>query len=241
MEQDKLDDLFRNIIQENQEDLNEAELNSKESVWDRLDIHKKGSPFPFWKIAAALLFLIFSGAMIFNSYNRQQEKNRYIQLETELRQTKAALLATEAQLSDSKEALQKSTSSIVKSVEVDSKEKAPSRYTTIERVVTIHDTLWIEKAQKVNEVIKLVTDTVFIEVPTTAPSQWVNETSKEEKAIAIDEEIKEIKKKKTPSKVEFVFGKKPLPKRSIKINSFSKEGELARKKDNNLITIPFNN
>jgi len=243
MEQDKLDDLFRNIIREDDTALNEEERASKEVVWNRLELPKKKSRLDFWKIAAAILFLLLSGTMALLMNHQQMEGQRFSHLELELKKTKHALHLLEGKLNESEIALNENLKSTIENSKIETTDNSIPESKTIEKIVMIHDTIWIGKNIKINEHVRLVKDTVFIEVPAKSPAQWVNETIKEE---SIEEEIdkkKITKKKKYPSKVEFVFGKKPLAKPKQKLDLFLNESEFAKKekKKGDLITIPINN
>ena len=165
MEQDKLDNLFRNIIREDQSGLNKDERVSKEVIWNRLELPKKKSNFHFWKIAAAVLFLLLSATMALMLNNKQEEGERYSRLKMELEDTKNALFSLEEKLNESEKSFPEKDKSNIENPIVTTNYQASKEKEIIEKVVIVHDTIWIEKDQKNNQNVRLVRDTIFIKVP----------------------------------------------------------------------------
>ena len=250
MEHDDLDKRFRDLIQNDDSEMNDQERDSKEAIWGEIVTPKKERRiFPFWQIAAAVLLLLLGGTSWFFTNKFNNQKQHFAQLEKELLETKKSLETTQQAFAnlDASNNIDLENNTIPKInqpkelVEILKKEY-------VEKVVYVSDTVFLEKnilpnfsADKTEEKIQLVRDTVYIEVPAKQPTRLVDLETKEK---TLKENFS--KKKKKPNKLEFVFGKKPLQKPAKKsplilIN----ESEVVRKTDkntkSNVITIPINN
>jgi len=243
MEHNDLDKLFRDMIHNDDSDLSKPEQDSKVEVWDQLDLPNKSKrvAFPFWKIAAAVLFLLLGGTswMMINNINQQEEK--YVKLEQEYLEIKNSLLAVEEKLNQTKPTVNNEKMNTAPTEAIAQINTSPTlQKEYIDRLVPVYDTIWIEKIIQPNENIKLVRDTVFIEVEAKSPAKW---TSLENNPKSSEDSIS---KKKRPSKVEFVFGKKDLKKPEQKQSIFLFDSEVAekpkkKKRKNRIFSIPNNN
>ena len=108
----------------------------------------------------------------------------------------------------------------------------------IEKLVFIHDTIWMEPDLVLAEARTTIRDTVYIEVPAAPNSDWVNEEE-----VITPSKNKELVKAPQPSSVEFIFGKKPLKKLNQDQGVFILESGIVKKTEkhnNGLITLPIN-
>lgn len=235
MEHNELDDLFRKSIQGDDSDLNEKELASKKNIWETLEPPRKKRIFPFWKVAAAVLFLMLGGMSWFFSKKINQQQNDFTQLEERYNNIKTSLDFAQNALRN------KSTTIAQQKVNVLPKEKKKDVHVIekkeyVDRVVFVSDTVFLEKNNNPEEKIKLVRDTIYIEVPVKAPSKMV------ELEIPNEGLEETVKRKKKPSKVEFVFDKKALEKPKQKRRYFNvKDTDVASKKKKRKPIIPINN
>ncbi len=240
MEHNEMDDLFRKIIKEDNTELNDQERASKIDIWNEIEVPSRKRNFHFWKIAAAILLLLWGGTGWFFSKKINHEKYAYTQLQNNYEEVKNKL--TSLELADYNEAIankiEKENSK--ESDEITETSIAPIiQKEVIEKIVLVHDTIFINQNISPKQLVQMVKDTVFIEVPIKAPFKMTElKNEKEQKP-------KNQPTPKTPSKIEFVFGKKPLKKptqqnRLIIIN----ENEVAKKTtktNSSLIKIPIKN
>ena len=238
MEHNDLGKLFRDMIQKDESGLTKEELTSKTEICDQLDLPSKGKlvTFPIWKLAAGILFLLLGGSLWMMQSNLKSQATEFANLEQEYELLKNNLAAVEQKLIkensrvDLQETNIKPTKEIIKTNTIFEKE-------FIDRIVAVRDTLWMEKMVNTPKNIQLVRDTIFIEVPAKSPARW---TSLESKTPVVNDSIS---KKKRPSKVEFVFGKKELKRQEEKQSIFLKT-EVAKKskkkKGNPIFLNPHN-
>lgn len=250
MEHDDLDKRFRDLIQGDDSYLNEQERNTKEAIWNQIDKPQKEKRiFPFWQIAAAALLLLLIGTSWLFSNKIKNQNLHFSALQKELLETKNSLETvqqefTKLELTTNNKLKNNTLSKVNQAKEV--VEVLKTEY--VENVIYIRDTLFLEKNILPQERIKLIRDTVFIEVPAKQAKRFAGldtkeETSKEKSSVS-DPSKRLIKNKS--QKIEFVFGKKTLDKPGQKSPYFLiNETELAKKtdKDNksNLFIIPINN
>ena len=250
MEHDDLDKKFRDLLQNDNAELNEQERLSKEAIWEEIATPKTEKRiFPFWQIAAAVLLLLLGGtSWVFTNKINLQEQH-FAELQKELLETKKSLQTVQqdfAQLESTNN--YKIENNTIPKVNPTKEVVEVLKKEYIENVVYVRDTVFLEKnilpnlsAEKPEENIRLVRDTVFIEVPAKQPARLVDLEKQEE---SLQEKI--LKKKKKSQKMEFVFGKKPLEKPAKKNPLiFLNESEVAKKTNENpkrnVITIPINN
>lgn len=241
MEHNEMDDLFRKIIKNDNSDLQKDEVISKKTIWNELEVNQSKKMYPFWRIAAIILFFLWGGTAWFFSNKLNHEKNIFAQLESHHEEVKNSLSAIQEEL----ESFQFSNNQNynedktemeipIKSQEVESPPIA--KIEVIEKIKLVHDTIFIQPNITTQEIVQIVRDTVFITIPETGETKLANKE---------DQLIPEKMPTPTPSKIEFVFGKKPLKKptqqnKLIIIN----ENEVAKKtskKNSNLISIPLKN
>lgn len=237
MEHDDLDKRFRDLIQNDDVHLNEQELNSKEAIWERMDKpQKERRVLPFWQIAAAVLLLLLGGTSWFFTNKIDQQNQYYAAVQKELLATKNSLQTVQQEFAKLAPATNnKFENNMFPKVNQPREVVEVLKKEYIEQVVYVRDTVFLVKHILPQEKIKLVRDTVIIEVPTKQPTRFVD----------LETPPKRQKKKKS-QKMEFVFGKKQLNKPTQKsplilIN----ETEVAKKTDknnkSNVFTIPINN
>jgi len=257
MEHDELDKRFRDLIQNDNSEMNEQERLSKEAIWEEIDSPKKERRVfssalwadRFWQIAAAVLLLLLGGTSWFFINKINSQELHFAELQKELLETQNSLQTVQhdfAQLELTNKLNFKNNTPTELNQPKEVVEVLKKEF--IEKVVYVNDTVFLEKnilpslsADKAEERIQLVRDTVYIEIPAKQPARLVDLEKKE--ATPKD---KFSKKKKKSQKMEFVFGKKTLEKPAkrnplILING----SEVAKKTDknikNNVITIPINN
>lgn len=240
MEHNEMDKLFRDIINNDKSELKEEEIISKENIWNELDVPNRKRKFHFWKIAAVILFFLWGGTAWFFTNKINQEKQFSNQLEKSYDEVKNSLSSIQIQLEQTKintkgENLEPNISDIKEEFStIPTPEKE-----IIEKLVFVNDTIFINESIPLEQLVQVIKDTVFIEVPIQAPIKISQ--NENEKEIPNEKNLKE----KMPSKIEFVFGKKPLKKptqqnKLIIIN----ENEVAKKTNktnSNLISIPIKN
>ncbi len=240
MEHNEMDDLFRKMIKEDISELNDQERVSKIDIWNELDVPSRKRNFHFWKIAAAILLLLWGGTGWFFSNKINHKKQEFTQLQNNYEEVKNKLTSLEFTY--------KSEELANKIIKENLKEPNKTTETStipviqkevIEKIVLVHDTIFINQNISPKQLVQVVKDTVFIEVPVKAPFKMTELKNKKEQSP------KYQPKPKTPSKIEFVFGKKPLKKpilqnKLIIIN----ENEVAKKTtktNSSLIKIPIKN
>jgi len=241
MEPNELDKLFRDVIHNDASELSPKEKKSKSEIWEQLDLPNKDTAvsFPFWKIAAGILFLLLGGSIGIMLNNLNQQKTKFAQLEQDFQAVKNELFEVEQKLATTEKLMNASQSETIPT------ELIPTTNTIIEkelvdRIVSVRDTVWVEKIVSAKEKIRLVRDTVFVEVPAKSPARW---TSHETKTPVKKDSIQQ---KKRPSKVEFVFGKKEMKKPVQKESIFLWKTDVAKKtkkkkRKNAIFSIPDNN
>ncbi len=240
MEHNEMDELFRKIIKEDNTGLTDQERVSKVDIWNELDVPSRKRNFHFWKIAAVIMFLLWGGTAWFFSKKINHKKQAYTQLQNNYEKVKDKLTSLELTYNNnaitnkiekvnSNESNRITGNSVVPTIQKE----------VIEKIVLVRDTIFINQNISPKQLVQVVKDTVFIEVPVKVPFKMTELKNKKE----------QIPKKqptpKTPSKVEFVFGKKPLMKptqqnKLILIN----ENEVAKKTtktNSSLIKIPIKN
>jgi hypothetical protein len=240
MEHNEMDDLFRKIINEDNTELNDQERISKVDIWNELEMPSRKRNFHFWKIAAVILLLLWGGTGWFFSKKINHKKLAYTQLQNNYEEVKNKLSSLE--LTDNNEAtankIEKENS--IESDEITETTIAPIiQKEFIEKIVLVHDTIFINQNISPKQVVQIVKDTVFIEIPVKAPFKMTGLKNKKEQTP------NKQPTPKTPSKIEFVFGKKPLkkPTRQNKLIIIN-ENEVAKKTkktNSSLIKIPIKN
>ncbi|MCP3932034.1 MAG: hypothetical protein GY705_23420 [Bacteroidetes bacterium] len=206
MEHNKLDALFRNMIRNDDTGLNEQEIISKENVWNQLDVFARKGRFHFWKVAAVVLFLLLGGT----SWMMIMQQEKFALLQQDFLNAKNALAVIENKLSETTVSKNNNLTALSDNKEPETITSTKLQKEYIEKLIYVRDTIWTEKNAPPIENIKFVRDTIFIKVPTTAPTKWAK--------LEVPE-TNMAKKQKQPSKVEFVFGKKPF-KKPIQKNNF---------------------
>jgi len=235
MEHNELDDLFKKSIQGDDSVLNEKELASKKNIWEALEPPQRKRVFPFWKMAAAVLLLILGGASWFFSKKINQQQKDFTQLEERYNNIKTSLDFVQKELEKTNSSLAQQKINILPK-ESSQEKNIITQKEFVDRVVYVSDTVLVENEIISNEKVQLVRDTIYIEVPVKAPSIMV-ELEKPNEGI---EET--VKKKKRPSKVEFVFDKKALEKPKQKRKYINvKDTDVANKKKKRKSIIPINN
>ena len=240
MEHNKMDDLFRKIIKEDNTELNDQERASKIDIWNELEVPSRKRNFHFWKIAAAILLLLWGGTAWFFSNKINHDQLAYTQLQINYEEIKDKL--TTLEFTYKEEAIEnKIEKENLKELDeiVEASNTPIIQKEVIEKIVLIHDTIFINQNISPKQLVKVVKDTVFIEVPVKAPFKMTE--LKNEK----DPTLEGKPNKKSPSKVEFVFGNKPLKKptqqhKLIRIN----ESGVAKKSNvpnPGVTTIPIKN
>lgn len=240
MEHNEMDDLFRKIIKNDNSDLKKDEVISQKTIWNELDVNQSKKVYPFWRIAAILLFFLWGGTAWFFSNKLNQEKNIFAQLESHHEEVKNSLTAIQEEL-ESFQSINNNKNIEDKNeikIPVSQEEEFPplAKIEVIEKIKLVHDTIFIQPKITTQEIVQIVRDTVFITIPEKGETKLANKE---------DQLIPEKMPTPTPSKIEFVFGKKPLKKptqqnKLIIIN----ENEVAKKtskKNSNLISIPLKN
>ena len=243
MEHDDFDKKFRDLIQNDNSELNEQERLSKEVIWEDITASKKERKiFPFWQIAAAVLLLLLGGTSWLFSNKINLQEQYYAELQKELLETKSSLQIVQQKFIQSESTnLTDTENNTIPKINQPKEVVEILKKEYIENVVYVRDTVFLESIEKIKESIRLVRDTVFIEVPAKQPTRLVDLEMKEE---TLKEKFSN--KKKKSKKIEFVFGKKPLEK-PVKKNPLIliNEAEVAKKPNNtnksNVFTIPINN
>ena len=240
MEHDEMDKLFRNIINEDNFELNDLEKNSMKGIWNQIDVPERKNNFHFWKIAAAILFFLWGGTAWFFSNKINQEKQIFSQLQQNYDEVKNSLTSVQLQLDQANTIAQNEN---IKPFEQEEKNEMPLSHPiqkeVFEKIVFVHDTIFVNQNISPTQLIHVAKDTVFIEVPIKASFKMTEfenqlEAPKEKKST-----------QKIPSKIEFVFGKKPLKKpvqqnKSIIIKDIG-IAKKTNKSNSSLITIPIKN
>ena len=235
MEHNELDNLFRKSIQGDDSDLNEKELASKKNIWEGLELPQKKRIFPFWKVAAAVLLLMLGGTSWFFSNKINQQQNDFAQLEMRYNNIKTSLDFVQKELEQTNLSLaEQKINVLLKKNNQEKNMKVQKEY--MDRVVYVSDTVLVEKNILPNEKIKLVRDTIYIEVPAKVPSKMVDMNIQKEAPL------EKAKGQKKPSKVEFVFDKKALEKPKQKRKYFNvRDTDVANKNKKRKPIIPINN
>lgn len=232
MEQEKVDDWFKKQIEEDFRPLSEEERLAKSRVWAALDVpQKERRIFPIWKIAAAILFLLWGGTVCVYQIQSQEKQVNMAQLTTELHQANEELMAVKQQLQNlekenKKQAVYATTAPI---------EMGEDKIQIIEKQTIIRDTVFVHAPVHIQEKVRMVRDTVFVEVPVEAPVQLVKSETKP---------LQKTAKERKPKKIQFVFDKPSLPKPQQKNTiRFLNEGQMAKKTKNNhgQLVIPIQN
>lgn len=241
MEPNELDKLFREVIHNDASEITEKEKSSKVEIWKELDLPTKNKKivFPFWKVAGGILFLVFSGCLWLMLNNLQHQKANYAQLEEDYREIKKELFLIEQKAIGAKKIMNDHPSEIIAKEEIITKNTIIEKE-FIDRIVSVRDTVWIEKMMDRKETIKLVRDTIFIKVPAKTPARWTN--LEEKKTVKEDS----ILSKKKPSKIEFVFDKEEIKKPIQEESLFLWKSEFAKKQKkkkskNAIFSVPDNN
>lgn len=240
MEHNEMDDLFRKIIKEDNTELNDQERVSKIDIWNEIEVPSRKRNFHFWKIAAVILLLLWGGTGWFFSNKLNDDQQAYAQLQNNYEEVNNKLNTLQFTYNQEATANKIGKENAKESDEIVETSNAPIiQKEVIEKIVFVHDTIFINQNISPKQLVQVVKDTVFIEVPIKAPFKMTE--LKNEK----DPTLEGKSNKKTPSKVEFVFGKKPLKKPSqqhnlIRIN----ESGIAKKSNvpnHGVTTIPIKN
>jgi len=242
MEHDDLEKKFRDIIRNDQSELNEEEIESKELIWGKLELPQKEKRiFPFWKIAASILFLISIGSLLFFMNQNNLQDRQFAQLNEELIEAQNLLKSVEFELTQ----LKSKQNTDLKTEEITIEKESPKivelvKKEIIEKLIYQRDTVFIETNPVNTEIIKLVRDTVFIEVPIKETPKFVDiETDEKNQNDQLEKE------KKKSQKMEFVFGKKTISKPGKQSSIIFNDTELAKKTvkstRSNVLIFPLNN
>lgn len=240
MEHNEMDDLFRKIIKDDNTELNDQERVSKVDIWNEIEVPSRKRNFHFWKIAAVILLLLWGGTGWFFSKKINHEKLAYTQLQNNYEEAKNKLSSLELTYNNEAIANKKEKENLNEADKITKTSIAPTiQKEVIEKIVLVHDTIFIKQNISPKQIVQVVKDTVFIEVPVKAPFK-MTELKNEKNPTPKNQPTP-----KAPSKIEFVFGKKPLKKPSqqsklILIN----ENEVAKKTtktNSSLIKIPIKN
>ena len=237
MEHDELDEIFKNIIQNDKSPLNQKELEAKERTWDALEPQKRIIPFPFWRIASAILFLLLIGNTVYFSQKIDNQHKKYLAIESNYNNLLLSNASLRAEVDKKNEPKVETPFSKPKNNKTIFEN--PITKSIKPQVIYLKDTVWIAN-DTVRERDKIVIrDTVFIELPAPNPHFFV-ENEKE-----LNVELDTLTQHKKPSKIKFVFAKKEIKKvtpiyKYLRIN----ENEIVRKNDSSksgIITIPIKN
>ena len=205
----RLDQLFGRLLREDERPMSSEEQQAKNRVWKQLQPVAKRRVFPFWKVAVAVLLLLLGSSSIGLWTQLGERQMALEQLQQELKATQQNLDEVQAQLADRPGSIAPAPSSEAPQVVVE--EKVKTEY--VEKLVYQRDTLWLMPEQVVEQVVQVVRDTVFVEVPQAKGAQYASQEATED-SIKMD-----AKARKRPSKVEFVFRKK-APKKPSKVSDF---------------------
>lgn len=232
MEQEKVDDWFKKQIEEDFRPLSEEERLAKSRVWAVLDVpQKERRIFPIWKIAAAILFLLWGGTVYVYQQQAQEKQINMTQVTTELQQANEELIVLKQQLQNlEKESEKQAIYAAAEPIKMEE-----NKIQIIEKRTIIRDTVFIHAAVNIQEKVRMVRDTVFVEAPLETPVQLVKSESNP---------LQKTAKKRKPKKMQFVFGKPSLPKPQQKNTiRFLNEGQMAKKTKNNhgQLVIPIQN
>ena len=146
MEHNEMDDLFRKMIKEDISELNDQERVSKIDIWNELDVPSRKRNFHFWKIAAAILLLLWGGTGWFFSNKINHKKQEFTQLQNNYEEVKNKLTSLEFTY--------KSEELANKIIKENLKEPNKTTETStipviqkevIEKIVLVHDTIFINQ------------------------------------------------------------------------------------------------
>lgn len=231
MGHEELDKLFREIIQDDTNELTEQEVGSKAAIWAAIELPKKERVnFSFWKIAAAILFLLWGSTAYWFT-------NRTAKQEAQLQQWKQIYSTSQEQLKVVQEELKGTKCTVLEQSPKKPQEIVISKPIVqyLDKFVEIRDTIWIEKEFPPEVLVEYIRDTVWVETPVVEknPSVLVQHESAP---------IPDIRK--IPSKVAFIFGKQPLQTPTgLRIPLIINEHEITKKTEqhnNGLITVKIN-
>jgi len=215
MEHNELDKIFREQLEQDSIDLNYEELQSKESVWNGLEINKeekapikKLTQKRWWLLAAALLLLAF-GASTIGMLNRLKTQTvAYDKMEKEYDKVAKEFLYVKKQLQTLDQKMEVKMQEEINQIKESVALNTEANPQIVEKIIYSKDTIYsIQKVeQKIEQIVKTeyIRDTVFIKLP-------VAEKDTQEIMIAESSEISEGKiltKNTQPSKVEFIINNK---------------------------------
>lgn len=219
MEPRDLDKIFRDHIENDSSELNQEELQSRESIWEKLDInHEKDEKilsmpakrkFNTLLRAAAVLLLLGLGGLSATLYNKLQMQNeKYQALENEYNQVgeDVANLSTQIQALDQKMSAKLSEDQLQNAAaDFASVEDQQSTVVTVEKQY-IEKTIYVKdtsvRSSEQPAIVQVIRDTVYIKQEL-EPSTIASQSKPEE--INTETEVNQ-----KPKKVEFVFGKKAI-------------------------------
>lgn len=238
MEHDELDDIFKNILNNDNSELSEKERASKENIWEAIDRPKKEMKFSLWGIAAAILLLLLMGSSYFFSQKISGQNQKFVELEKKYNSIHTRYIKLEKELQNREH--HKEVEEVKKIEEVSSNFKNTIPKIIERETVFVYDTIWMEKTIIADPLKVIERDTVYIEVPQKKAKEIVKTEFLESK------DLKQKQKTKKPSKIEFVFDKKDRikPTRKNKILQINENGIAKKtkpKKSGGVITIPINN
>lgn len=214
---EQFDKQFRDLIQNDDADLNQAEQEAKQRIWSSLKPPKSANVWR-WKLAVGILLLLF-GMMLYlwqNEVMQQRKENQ--ELQQALIETKNAL----AQATLDQQQLQqqiKVPAPLTVAPTIESTTIIEYRDKYVDRIIEKRDTLLVEK-QLLSPPITIVTrDTIIVR-----DTVWLQRP----RAIANANDSSQ----KSPTGVEFIFGEKPADQK-YKIPIYISNRAVAKKPTNN--------
>ncbi len=218
MEHNDLDKIFKEQIEQDSTELSFEELQSKEAIWDSLEITQEGQEpvrtigaKRWWALAAALFFLCFGGGLI-NMYSKLQTQTaKYNNIEQDYNQVVQEFRSVKDQLQqlDQKMDVRIEQGRNQKIETIVTAPQVEPQY--IEKVIYVKDTVY--SIQRIEQVatVEYIRDTIFIK-------EQNEEIGKSSMSIAINPDQDDAEKSKAPiktsqpKKVEFVIGNKSIEK-----------------------------
>lgn len=239
MEPSDLDKIFRDQLEEDTSELNLEELDSKESVWDALDINEEvqttvnpNNSKKWWLLAATLLLLTF-GAGTIQMYDKlrthviefKKMEREYKKVNNEFNIIKNQLAQVNENMTAQIESLKNQEQEVVTTAP-----KVETQY--IETIVYVKDTVY--SIERINQPasVEYIRDTIFVkeQKPSNENTALIIASSADQKQEYEKETpSKEIVK---PKKVTFVIGKEPIEKPKTEKFQIQVNGSAIARKNN---------
>lgn len=184
MEHNPLDESIKRIIKDNIDHRVSSEVNSREVVWNQLEINRPKKILPLLRLAAACALLILGGSTIYLTSQFQKQRSRYGELEKKYQEMERnwTTLKTKESNDDS----------------ITSRESQIERITDTIRITELKYVVQYDTIYRINDstpqtIVVHQIDTLYLPSPETMPVREL---------VLIDTTVNNNQR---PSSVEFLF------------------------------------